>query len=77
MKTSYRKINAHAWINDTWLSPYCGYIVKLIEYKNRRMDIILDGHRYKHLQGTYSDDDGWKYTLKFLLGKPLKRIPTA
>lgn len=72
-KTTVRKINSHAWINDTWLMPYAGYIIKLIEYKNGRIDLCLDGRLMKHVEGKYcSEHNGWLYTVKKLLSQPLR-----
>jgi hypothetical protein len=73
MEKTKRKVKAESWINNTWLSPYCNYIVTLIEYKSGRMDLILDGQRMKHVEGIYmSEYNGWSYTIKKLLSRPLK-----
>jgi hypothetical protein len=71
-KISYRKINDQSWVNDTWLSPYCNRIVKLVEYKSGRIDMWLDGHKYD-VSGSYTAPNGWYYTIKKLLSRPLKR----
>ena len=72
-KTTFRKVNYHASVNNTWLAPYMNCIVKLIEYKNGRIDLWLDGYLYKNVEGTYcSTFNGWYYTIKKILGRPLK-----
>lgn len=73
-KTTIRIINDHSWINNTWLQCYCGYYVKLVEYANGRIDMHLDGSIYKHVEGDYrSEHNGWIYTTKKLLGRPLTK----
>jgi len=74
-KLSFRRINDNSWINNTWLAPYSQRIVKLMEYKNGRIDLYLDGFIYKHVEGGYTSEyNGWQYTIKKLLGKPLKNL---
>lgn len=62
-----KKANSHSWINDTWLAPYCGYIVRLVEYKNGRLDMHLNGALFKNLEGSFTASNNWRYTLKKLL----------
>jgi len=73
MKITYRKINKHAGYNDTWLAPYVGETVKLVEYKDGSMKLFLDGHWYNNVEGEYITINEWRYTIKKLLGKPLKK----
>lgn len=71
-KITFRKVNENSWVNNTWLQCYCGYIVKLVEYANGRIDMHLDGNIYKHCEGNYiSQYNGWNYTLKKILSRPL------
>ncbi len=70
-KQSFRRIRPECWINDTWLTPYCNYIVKLVEYKSGRMTMWLDGYKYD-VTGSYTAPNGWHYTIKNLLSRPLK-----
>ena len=72
-KTTIREVNDKAWINNTFLAPYCGYLAKLIEYKNGRIDLHINGSLISHVEGVFkSEYNGWKYTVKKLLGQPLK-----
>lgn len=73
-KITYRKVNAYAWIYDTWLAPYAGYTVKVVKYLNGRIDLWLDGHLYKHCEGSYQyinkDGNCYDYTILKLVGRP-------
>lgn len=71
MKISYREINSLSWINDTWLAPYCGWIVKLKEYKNGKIKMYMNGGVYD-VTGKRFSSNGWEYGIKKLLGKPIK-----
>lgn len=71
-KITHRRINDLVWINDTFLAPYCGYIAKMVEYKNGRIDLYVDGMKLPHVEGGYESTTGFKYTVKKLMGKPLK-----
>ena len=75
-KITYRKITHAAGDNETFLLPYVGEIVKLTEYKNGRIDLQLeDGSIMHQVDGNYcSEYNGWNYTIKKLLGRPLKNI---
>jgi hypothetical protein len=70
-KITHRRIKQECWVNNTWLSPYCHYIVKLVEYKSGRIDMWLDGYKYD-VSGSYTAPNGWHYTIKKLLSRPLK-----
>jgi hypothetical protein len=71
MKTKVRKVKPECWINDTWLAPYCGYTVKLIECKSGKISMILNGSRYDNVEGKYTASNGWNYTIKKLLSRSL------
>ena len=73
MKITYRKVNKHAGYNDTWLAPYVGETVKLVEYKDGNMKLKLGGHWYNNIQGPFIASNGWQFTTKKILGKPLKK----
>ena len=70
---TFRKVNYHAWANNTFLQCYGYTIVKLTEYKNGRIDCKTQDGVMRHCQGSYTSEyNGWSYTLKKLLSKPLK-----
>lgn len=71
-KITFRKVKAECWINDTWLTPYCNYIVKLVEYKSGKIIMWLDGFQYD-VSGTFTAPNGWSYSIKKLLSRPLSR----
>lgn len=71
MKVTYRKIKDEAWINDTWLTPYADYIIKLIEYNSGVKKMILDGHTYD-VSGSFTAPNGWIYTIKKILSNPIR-----
>lgn len=74
-KHTFRKVNEHAWFNDTWLQCYCNYIVRLVEYKNGRMDLHVNDSHITHVEGTYTSEyNGWNYTTKKLLGRSIKKL---
>ncbi len=76
MITTYRKVNSKSWINDTFLAPYCGYIATLMEYPNGTMHLRVNGSLIHHVQGSFTAKNGWRYTVKKLLGKPILKRKT-
>jgi len=71
---THRKVNYHAWVNETFLQCYADTIVKLVEYKNGRMDLHTESGIIPNVHGTYTSEyNGWNYTVKKLLGKPLQK----
>lgn len=60
-------INEHAWVNDTWLAPYAGYDVKLIEYENGKKELLLDGITHENMQGEFFAPNGWHYEVDKLI----------
>lgn len=70
MKTTFRKVKPESWTNDTWLAPYCNYIVKLVEYKSGRLIMYLDGGKYD-VTGKFTSSNEWSYTIKKVLSKPI------
>jgi hypothetical protein len=72
---THRKVNMHAYYNDTFLKPYAGCIVRLTRYKNGRVDIGTQDGIIPHCEGDFiSIYNGWKYTVAKLLGKPLSHF---
>ena len=75
-KITFRKVNYHAWVNNTFLQCYVETIVKLVEYKNGRMDLHTQNGIIPHVDGTFTSEyNGWNYTTKRLLGRPLAVTP--
>lgn len=72
MKITYRKIKADAWANDTWLTPYCNYVIKLKEYSSGKITMILDGATFD-VTGWFKAPNGWRYQIKQLLSKPVNK----
>jgi hypothetical protein len=70
-KTTFRKVNQQSWVNNTWLSPYYNCVVKLIEFKNEKRILVLDGRRYD-VTGGFTAPNGWVYNIKQVLTRPLK-----
>jgi len=72
MKVTFRKINDHACLNETWLAPYTGYIATIFQYPCGKICMELDGSFYDNLQGQrVSEYNGWTYTLLKLMGRPI------
>ena len=74
-KITIRKVTHDAGDDRTFLLPYVHELIKLIEYKNGRIDIQLeDGEIINHVEGEYvSECNEYNYTIKKLLSKPLNK----
>ncbi len=74
-KITFRKVNYHAHVNNTWLQTYADTIIKMVEYKNGRIDIHTKNGWMQHCEGNYvSEYNGFSYTLKKILGRPLRMV---
>lgn len=59
---TFRRVNRHAADNNTWLQHHVGMVVRMLEYKNGRIDIHVDGARFTHCQGSYTSQyNGWQH----------------
>lgn len=72
MKITNRKVLKRAADISSWLQDYVGYIVQLREWKSGRIDMVLDGHKYCHMEGNYTTEIECHYTIKKLLSKPFQ-----
>jgi len=67
MKTTYHIINDKSWVDDTWLAPYCSWIVRLDKFKNEKVRLTIEGDIASH--------DVTDYPIHRLLSMPLKKHP--
>jgi len=63
-------INHHASVNNTFLAPYYKYECTVIEYFGGRIDLLIEGDAlFEHVEGTYTAENGWNYTIDMLITK--------
>jgi len=48
MTTRYFTVNDFSWVDDTWLAPYCGWLVRIDWLKDKRVRLTIDSDVASH-----------------------------